>query len=177
MRVFLAYRFDQASRKTIDAVKQRLRAQAVRGRFTDADNLHVTIHFLGQVEDATLLKIREAIRNIDHDVFTIRTDAIGSFSRKRGNIYYLKVDPSKPLRSVHRQTAVALAKRGFELPERDYHPHITLARHAVLKGEPNIHVPPIHIPVKRIYLMESTHENGRLVYKPVFYNNLGSSRR
>jgi len=168
MRVFLAYRFDERQLNKIDAVKQRLADHAIKGRFTKKDNLHITIHYLGEVEKERLSDIRSAVKTVKQKPFTIRADSIGSFEREQGSIFYLHVDPSKQLRSVYRQTAVELEKRGFGVPERSYRPHITLARKAKLERHGDFDIRPLSIHADKIYLMESKHVNDQLVYEPVF---------
>ncbi len=175
MRVFLAYRFDEQQLDKIDTVKQKLADHAKKGRFTDKNNLHITIHYLGEVETKQLPGIRSVMETVRQKPFVIHADSIGSFERRQGSIYYLHVDASKQLRSVYRQTAVELEKRGFDVPDRSYRPHITLARKTILERDVGFDIRPLEIHADKIYLMESKHVNDRLVYKPVFSVPLGKN--
>lgn len=69
-----------------DEYKVRLNAMAAtlggrlrsRVRWTRPDNWHVTLHFLGQVEDEKVNPIRYALRQVEFPIFLMRAGGIGA---------------------------------------------------------------------------------------------------
>ena len=56
MRTFIAIRFDEAIKEKITEVQDKLRDAAEKGHFTDRDNLHLTLIFLGEVSPNDIMK-------------------------------------------------------------------------------------------------------------------------
>ena len=51
MRLFIAIPFSEEFKGELIRVQNEMRANGVRGNFSRAENLHVTVAFLGEVED------------------------------------------------------------------------------------------------------------------------------
>jgi 2'-5' RNA ligase len=98
-----------------------------RARVTPPEKLHLTLHFLGQVEESTEAALIEALSAIRHDTFTLALAAHGSF--RSGGVAWIAPAPSPSLASLHKATRDAVASVGLHTSE-DWTPHVTLARHA-----------------------------------------------
>lgn len=114
-----------------DEVKQQLRrmqADAPSLRATKVDNLHLTLHFIG---DADLNVIGQALESISASsaAFELRLGGVGRFGgRGRELILWVGVEPSPDLQQLHRQLGFLLAAAGVKVETRPYSPHITIAR-------------------------------------------------
>jgi 2'-5' RNA ligase len=98
------------------------------GRATPKDRLHVTVAFLGALTPAGLKLARE-VPPVEVGAFDLVLDEIGWF--KNGGILWLGARAVPPaLTELERLLWDALEERGFVREERDYHPHVTLARRA-----------------------------------------------
>ena len=96
-------------------------------RWTHRDDLHLTLHFLGQVDAARLDDLRRLGDGVDRPRFTILLDEIGYWPRPQ----VLWVAPSRApdeLTGLYRQLESGLQALGLETDNRPYRPHITLAR-------------------------------------------------
>ena len=51
MRLFIAVRFSNHIQKSLQQTMADLRRQGVRGNFSRVENLHLTLAFLGEVQD------------------------------------------------------------------------------------------------------------------------------
>lgn len=49
MRLFLSIPLDEKTRREIIAIRNKLRNHAESGRFTQEENLHLTLVFLGEI--------------------------------------------------------------------------------------------------------------------------------
>ncbi len=104
--------------------RDHLPAQA---RPTHVADLHLTLHFLGQVEEDRLESLRVLGRQQRFEPFELILDRIGHWRRPR----VLWVGPSEipqPLAGLYGALGKGLTELGFELDPRPFAPHVTLAR-------------------------------------------------
>jgi 2'-5' RNA ligase len=104
-----------------------LRPAATKGvRPVADDDLHVTLHFLGNF---SIEAARQALAAVDALAVDISFGPVGHFSPQRGRrILWIGIEASQSLLDLHRLTAEALVATGFESERRPYRPHVTLAR-------------------------------------------------
>jgi RNA 2',3'-cyclic 3'-phosphodiesterase len=101
-------------------------------RWSDPDNAHLTLHFLGDTppEQAELLRLalRETIAQ--HDAFELRTADLGVFpTMKRPRVLWLGLwGPAHRLQTLRDAIGTLLESFAFALDEKPFHPHITLGR-------------------------------------------------
>ena len=121
MRLFVAICFTDRTRKQLSAAVETLRTQG-QGRFSPAENLHLTLAFLGETENADAALA--ALRQIDLPAFSLRFDGIGQFE----DLYWAGIRENEALRALQTQLTAHLEDAGFVLEAREFLPHITLAR-------------------------------------------------
>ena len=124
MRVFIAICFSDNTRKRLCDAVEALRGQG-QGRFSPAENLHLTLAFLGETEDAA--SAAHALSQVRFPNFSIRFEGIGQF----GDLYWAGIRPNTKLNALQSQLIGHLKAVGFTLEEREFIPHITLARRYV----------------------------------------------
>jgi 2'-5' RNA ligase len=87
---------------------------------------HITLKFLGDVDHDTFQRLKKRLLCVRFHAFQARTTGYGSFpNRRRPNILWLGVESQELLALQQRIDSVL--KDDFA-PERNYVPHITLAR-------------------------------------------------
>jgi RNA 2',3'-cyclic 3'-phosphodiesterase len=136
MRVFIAVDLDERARDEVGSLIRRLQSEArdepsLRVSWVAPEQLHLTLHFLGDVDAAAVARLADRIAQpIELPVFALRFGNIGSFAtRGRPNVIWLSVsEGSAPLIELHRVIGRRLQAVGCELEERRYSPHLTLAR-------------------------------------------------
>jgi 2'-5' RNA ligase len=95
-------------------------------RLAAGDDLHVTLHFLGNCQTPPAAA---ALASVRAGALTIELTAPGSFDLRGGRrILWVGVRPSPPLLALHEQVGAALSALGFRPETRPFRPHITLAR-------------------------------------------------
>ena len=102
----------------------------VRGaRWLAAETLHLTVRFIGEVDDEQADDIDAALRHLAAAAFTLTLVEPGAFgSDRRRRSVHVRVAPSPPLKALKAQIDSRLAGAGIGADGRRFLPHITLAR-------------------------------------------------
>lgn len=108
----------------------RLVADPPRGvRPVRPAQVHLTLHFLGDVNDDVRLGLRESLATVRREPFTITIRGTGVFPpRGRPTVLWAGVAESAQLVHLHAAVGAAIESCGLEVEQRPYVPHITLAR-------------------------------------------------
>ncbi|MFC7204980.1 RNA 2',3'-cyclic phosphodiesterase [Haloferax namakaokahaiae] len=133
MRLFLAIDLPASlSREVADA--QALFADADGLRFTNPKQAHITLKFLGETPPDQLRPVADAVETaIDEagvEPFDASLGGLGAFP----SLDYIRVvwtgvrDGAREMVHLHDALDPELATLGFEPDERDFSPHLTLAR-------------------------------------------------
>lgn len=129
-----------------DAVRARLAAMVaeIRSRgpalaWVKADNLHLTLRFLGALEPGILARAQEAMRVAAASVsasFTVELGGLGSFPARGAPrvVWAGVVAGGERLVALHAGLEAALEARGIPGEGRAFHPHVTLARARERRG-------------------------------------------
>jgi 2'-5' RNA ligase len=97
------------------------------GKAVEAAKIHLTLAFLGEVDEARAAAAGEVAATLRARPFVLRLDRVGSFRRSR--VAWAGAS-ELPVELLALQSALdrGLRGNGFELEERPFRPHITLAR-------------------------------------------------
>ena len=127
MRVFIAMELPQKTRENLCRSMQQLADHATRGSFTAPQNLHVTLHFLGEVLPENLIYVQSAMDSIKD--LPAPTLAISQISTLRASdVVCAKLKYDQKLLDVHTTLGNNLEENGFDVEHRAYRPHVTLMR-------------------------------------------------
>ena len=115
-----------------DTVRQalaELREAHPAARWHEPEQLHLTLSFIGQVEQGRVQSIAQALVDPPGPPFELAVQSVGYFgSPERPRIVWAGVTDSAPLHRLQQQVEARLLPLGLQLDERPYTPHITLAR-------------------------------------------------
>jgi len=103
-------------------------------RFVPAENYHVTLRFVGEVDEDRAEAIAEAMDRLSHPCVPVRISGLGiAGSGHRAATLWAEVETAPDL-MVLQEKAERLCRAAGCAPEtRRFHPHVTLAK---LKGTP-----------------------------------------
>ncbi len=131
MRVFIGIKL---SKITILSVKKELKPFKKIGtpiKWTKDENLHLTLKFLGEIEENILNRLLEDFDKSFKEIktFDLQLKEFGNFSNK-GNltIFWIGVEKNKELIKLFNKIEEICEKNGFKREERELIPHITLGR-------------------------------------------------
>ncbi len=168
MRLFIAIHFDEKTIAEIGKIRDELRSKASAGRFTRDDNLHLTLVFLGEVDEGLIPAIRHAMNRVSVELFILQFSSIGFFNRADGQIWWVGIEPNAMLIEVQSFLSRQLAEAGFTMEKRKYTPHLTLGRNIRLKTQPEKTISPFEYRVGSISLMKSENINGKTIYTAIY---------
>lgn len=137
MRLFVAIELEDhavhAAADLIEELKTRAAKLAPRARigWVLPDRLHLTVRFIGHVDEAVAGRIRSALQPpIPVAPFSIRLAGVGTFPPKGSPrvIWAGLADGTEGLHGVERDVTARLGPLGIAPEDRPYRPHLTLAR-------------------------------------------------
>lgn len=166
MRLFVAINFTKEVKSVLLTAIDELKAQVISGNFTSPDNLHLTLAFIG--ESDKISAIREAIDRCAVPRFDLAVSGGGHF----GNLCWVGIENNPKLKTLAESLQNDLRKSGFDIENRAFKPHITLARQVEVNKPVSINAKRTAMPVSRISLMKSERINGRLTYTEVYGREL-----
>lgn len=117
---------------TVDALRTFRQEQNldVRARWTPPRNLHITLRFVGEIDDKQADRVEATLSDARHHTpFDVQPLGLGVLpSRPNPHVLTVRIDPTEPLQDLYHAVQDALATVDIEREERTFRPHITLAR-------------------------------------------------
>lgn len=125
-RLFVSIELPDSVTRTLVALDPRLRGL----RWLAAEQMHLTVSFLGDVDAEAEPKLREKLNAIKVAPFFLPITGLGIFpGRGRPKIIWIGVGAGHPhLFQLYKRVQEAVLGAGLEPDLRPWHPHITLAR-------------------------------------------------
>jgi 2'-5' RNA ligase len=134
-------------------------AEISGGKAIPAEKIHLTLAFLGRLEPAALARARELAAEVGGSTFAMTLDGVGAF-RNAQVAWAAPAQVPLALRSLQASLAASLRDADFELEERAFAPHVTLARR-IGKRVPRAPMRPVEWKVDDFVLAESVTGTGR----------------
>jgi 2'-5' RNA ligase len=130
VRLFVALEIPSAVRDNLAALLKELRAIAPQVKWVRAENLHVTLKFIGEVAPAKLEGIRKALATVrSEQAVTLDFRDLGFFpNEKRPRVFWAGIECSPNLKTIASDIEQAMEKLGIPREQRPFSPHLTLAR-------------------------------------------------
>ena len=130
MRLFIAIEIPPSIRSTFASLLKDFRAIAPQLKWVRAENLHVTLKFLGETELAKLSALQNALGAVrSAEPVTLEFRGLGFFpNEKRPRVFWAGMQFSVNLNSLAADIDQAAHRLGFPLGDRPFTPHLTLAR-------------------------------------------------
>ena len=157
MRLFFALWPDEDARDALAALARDV-ALVADGKPTPPGKIHLTLAFLGEVAHRRSEAVAAA-REVRGAPFALKLDRVGSFRRAKVAWAGASAAP-RALIDLQEALAERLAARGFVLEERDFAPHLTLARR-IAKALPFASIPAIAMRASALALVASETRTGR----------------
>ena len=125
-RIFFALWPDPATRRQLSQIARRLPVDRPARRVPEY-NLHLTLHFVGNVDIVELTCLRQRARLATGEAFELLIDSAGHFARSR--VAWLGCSEIPPvLQRLHDRLGECLEPCGYRPEAERYNPHVTVAR-------------------------------------------------
>ena len=140
MRAFIALNIPAAERQALHDATRPMREAAREASWVAADNLHLTLKFLGEVDESQATQLGERLAAIGaaHRPLMLDVGGAGVFPNFRApRIVWMGVAPETKLELLYHDVEGGCEALGFTAEARAFRPHITLGR---LKTPPSSEV-------------------------------------
>ena len=124
-------------------------------RWVAREQIHLTLAFLGEVDDATFKSLTRELARIQAPGFRLRFSGTGCFpDRRRPRVLWVGLEPEPLLSSLASLVRTAVLACDIPQEDRPFSPHITLARlrfpaarevGAFLDHPPQQELPPVSV--------------------------------
>lgn len=132
-RAFVCIDFSDSVIKEIARVDNLILKKIFTGKLTELGNLHLTLKFLGEIDDDMIVKVKDRLSEIDLDELELKTGYLGTFTRRGNpNLVWLKIE-GKSLWEL--QKLVDNSLKDLFKSEEKFMGHVTLARVKYVKDK------------------------------------------
>jgi 2'-5' RNA ligase len=105
-----------------------LRGGLPGARWIDPENYHLTLRFIGDVDDVTALEAASALGRIQRGAFDVRLDGLTSFGGRKPRAVVASMSTLPALIELQAEQERLMQRIGLAPEGRKYMPHVTLAR-------------------------------------------------
>ena len=105
-----------------------LRGGLPGARWIDPENYHLTLRFIGDVDDAIAREVAFMLGQVRRGGFELRLDGVASFGGRKPRAVVATVAPSPQVMELQAEHERLMQRIGIEPEGRKYTPHVTLAR-------------------------------------------------
>jgi 2'-5' RNA ligase len=133
VRTFIAVDQGKEIRQRLVALQQNFQRLGADLKWVEAQNIHVTLLFLGEIDDRELPALCKAVAEVaaQQSAFTMSVEGVGCFpNARRPRVVWAGVGEGKQeLVRLHDALEGPLLELGcYRREEREYTPHLTLGR-------------------------------------------------
>ncbi len=131
-RTFIAVEIDSAIRAKAEELIDILRAADADVKWVEPENLHLTLQFLGEVQEEQIADVCKAVEQGAAQVqpFDLEVGSAGAFpnpNRPR-TLWFGAKAGSEQMADLHDNVALELAELGYQDEDRRFQTHLTLGR-------------------------------------------------
>jgi len=131
-RTFIAVEIDSAIRSRAEELIILLRAAEADVKWVEAQNLHITLQFLGEVPEQLVAGVCKAVEQGAAQVrpFDLEVGCAGAFpnSNRPRTLWIGANAGSQQMAELHEFVALELAELGFQDEDRRFQTHLTIGR-------------------------------------------------
>jgi RNA 2',3'-cyclic 3'-phosphodiesterase len=105
-----------------------LRGGLPGARWIDPEHYHLTLRFIGDVDDSTAHEVASLLGRIRRPALELRFDALSSFGGRRPRAVVATLAQTAALMELQAEHERLMQRIGLDPEGRKYTPHVTLAR-------------------------------------------------
>jgi len=131
MRAFIAIDLDREIKARLEELVRGLQATRADVRWVGAGGMHLTLKFLGPVDDGQAARIQAILTGIGrrHPAFPLRPAGTGAFPNAGSpRVLWVGFAAEPGLLALQADLDASLEAEGFEREARAFTPHLTLGR-------------------------------------------------
>lgn len=137
IRCFISISLPVSIRTEIEKTIAELRIGRADIKWVSAENMHITLKFLGCVPEEALTDIKDKLTTASESgyAFNFRLSGFGMFPDSRNpRVIWIGITDNGEIKKLQKKVEDSMATIGFEKENRPYSPHLTVGRVRSLKG-------------------------------------------
>ncbi len=137
MRCFISIELPEEIKNKIDALTASLRESGADVKWVPAENLHLTIKFLGDTSEDLISEIKKRLSAIADSYKSSRVSLAGTGvfpDKKRPRVVWIGITGQGNLLELQKAVDGAMAPLGYRPEERPFKAHLTIGRVRSLRG-------------------------------------------
>lgn len=124
-RLFVAIDLPEETRDRLVA----LRDASIKARWTPSEQYHLTLRFIGEVDEATTAQLQEALHAARTAPVRLEGRGLGVFpSQRKPRVLFAALEATPGLLALQERVEAAVQGVGLDGDGRPFTPHITVAR-------------------------------------------------
>jgi 2'-5' RNA ligase len=130
MRLFIALEIPDTVRKKLATLQQQMCVENLDLRWVPPENFHVTLKFIGEATSDELEAIKAELRGVRPEG-PVRATFRGlgvTWNARRGGVFWVTMEVAETMKMLVAQINRRLERLGIATEEREFLPHLTLAR-------------------------------------------------
>lgn len=137
MRTFIAVNLPDEIKKKVAETTAGLKKIDSGVKWVEPQNLHLTLKFLGWVEDTRLPEVVQITGKVSSPSFKLKLAGAGGFPRgKNPRVLWVDIkEGAEELKALANRLEEDFSSAGFRAEEREFSPHLTIGR---VKGKRGI---------------------------------------
>lgn len=178
IRTFVAITLDDRAKRSIHRVQKELQPKVRGVRWVHPELLHLTVKFLGEIEDGWVVDASEALRRVAARTapFVLRVGDTGCFPQ-RGPVRVVWAgieQEGSQLADLVEAVEAMMEEAGFERERRSFSAHITMGRIRDDRSRGELRslvggavLKPVDVPVSNLVVMASDLSSSGPTYTPM----------
>ena len=184
MRLFFCVELDENVKRELGALIDRLRPRCGDAKWVTPANLHLTVRFLGEVEEGRLGELEVLAGEVAREFapFSLTLERLSAFpSPRRARVLWVgPAGDAGEFVALMRSVEEKVRRLGFRPEMKEPRAHVTLARFRVPRDLGRVVAEagpkrPLRVEVRELTLMRSTLRPEGPIYTPIFRVPLGGS--
>ncbi|MGD0883533.1 MAG: RNA 2',3'-cyclic phosphodiesterase [Thermodesulfovibrionales bacterium] len=131
IRSFIAIPLSVSLKKGIAELLDELKQMNADIKWVPAENVHITVKFLGDVAEDALPAIEEALSKVSASQrsFTVKLSGTGFFpDKRRPRVLWIDIQEYQGLRELQDLVEESLISLGLKKETKNFSPHLTIGR-------------------------------------------------
>jgi 2'-5' RNA ligase len=141
VRLFVALDLSEEVRAALAQFCDKLRSEFPSARWVRTEGIHVTLKFIGEVNEDRVAVIESALASVRSSApVEMKFRGVGFFpDTRRPRVFWAGIEGSPNLAEIAAQIETGLAPLGIARESREFKPHLTLARIQDARGIEKLH--------------------------------------
>lgn len=128
VRTFVALELSESVRGQLKEAQDVLKTSSSRLTFVSPPLIHITVKFLGEVDEKMLVRIKDALKLVTYQPFPVSAGTVTVNNPKRPHTVWCAIDDNGNGERLLSLVEDALTPLGFPRETRKFTPHATVAR-------------------------------------------------